>query len=285
MRNRIEFEPLTGCIGARVHGVDLNGEIGDELMGELRRRLLDHLVLLFPNQDLSPAAHVALGQRLGELTARHPIYRSVEGFDDIMIIENGPDRSPDSEEWHKDMTFRSNPPQCSLLHAKVLPSRGGDTMFANLQAVYDDLSPEMQAFLEGLTAVHDMEAGFGRSLLRNGEHERLAAIRGLKEEDRTNVHPVVGIHPITGRKYLGIDDCFVSRIVELSDRESDGVLGMLRAIIKEPKYHLRIRWQPNDLGVWDNVSTQHIGVGDYNEYRRMHRVTVGRYHDVAAVAA
>ena len=275
----IKFQPLTGCIGARVDAVDLNRDLAGETIEQIRQGLQEYKVLLFPGQDLTPAAHVALGKRLGDLVGRHPDYPTIDGNENIMVIENGAERPPDNESWHKDMTYRPDPPQCSLLHAQILPSRGGDTMVANMQAVFEDLSLPLQAMLEQLTVVHDQVAGFEKTLVDNGEFERLDQIKARPASQRLNVHPAVGVHPLSGQKYLGIDDCFVSRLVELSAIESEGLLRMLREIIKQPRYQMRINWQPNDLAIWDNICTLHYAVGDYRDYRRMHRVTVSRFHN------
>ncbi|UCH41148.1 MAG: TauD/TfdA family dioxygenase [Gammaproteobacteria bacterium] len=278
MTESVEFQPLTGCIGARVDGIDLNNRLDDAGFAQIYQGLLRYKVLLFPEQDLDPAKHVALGRRFGELVA-HPDYPTIEGHEEIMVIENGPERPPDNEYWHKDMTFRPDPPHCSLLHARVLPAHGGDTMFADMEAVYADLSPPLQRMLEELSVVHDQVAGFTPTLLANNEIERLEKIRAHPEEMRRSVHPAIGMHPVSGKKYLGIDDCFVTRFIELSASESEGLLRLLRDRLKQPRYQVRIAWQADDLVIWDNVSTLHYAVGDYSEYRCMQRVTVSRYHD------
>lgn len=282
MNTAIEFEPMTGCIGAHVHGIDLNNDLDKILLDEIRDGLHQHLVLLFPNQDLTPQAHVKLGSRLGELEPRHPDYPTIEGNENIMVIENGPQRPPDNEQWHKDMSFLTHPAECSLLHAKILPTYGGDTMFCNLQSIYEELSPSMKTMLEQLNVVHDQVFGFERGLIKNGELHRLNAMKEKPERQRKNIHPAIGIHPFTGKKYLGIDDCFVSHFVELTDTESDAIMRFLRDLLKEPRFHARIKWNPNDLAIWDNISTLHYAVGDYKEYRRMQRVTVSKFHELKA---
>ena len=277
MSGRLGFEPLTGRIGARVAGIASAGTIDDAVFAGLREALSTWKVLLLPKLELSPAAHVALGRRFGELVA-HPDYPTIAGHDEIMVIENGPLRPPDNEVWHKDMTFRPDPPHCSLLHARELPPRGGDTMFADMEAVLDDLSPPLRSLLEGLTVVHDQLHGFEPTLRANDELERLEKMRAHPPELRRNTHPAIGVHPLTGRRYLGVDDCFVTHFVELAAAESDMLLKLLRDRLKLPRYHVRIHWAVDDLVIWDNVSTLHYAVGDYSEYRRMHRVTVSRYH-------
>lgn len=277
MSDWFTFEPLTGSIGARVVGAVDRDPIDDAAFAQLREALLTHKVLLLPNQDLSPAAQVALGRRFGELVG-HPDYPTIDGLDEIMVIENGPLRPPDNEYWHKDMTFRPDPPHGSLLHARELPPCGGDTMFADMEAVLADLSPPLRSLLEGLTVVHDQLHGFEPTLLANREFERLEKMRSHPLELRRNLHPAVGTHPLTGRRYLGVDDCFATHFVELAAAESDMLLKLLREQLKLPRYHLRVHWQVDDLVIWDNVSTLHYAVGDYDAYRKMHRVTVSRYH-------
>ena len=152
-------------------------------------------------------------------------------------------------------------------------------MFADMEALLADLSPRLRDWLGELSVVHDQVHGFEPTLVANGELERLEKMKSHPEEMRRNTHPAIGVHPVTGRQYLGVDDCFVSRFVELAPVESDMLLRLLRALLREPRYQVRIHWQVDDLVVWDNVSTLHYAVGDYAEYRRMQRVTVARYHD------
>ena len=274
----LEFEALTGCLGARVSGVDFSANMSDETFAEIRDALFAYKALVFSAQDLSPAAHVELGRRFGELVP-HPDYPTIEGHEEIMVIENGPIRPPDNEAWHKDMTFRPNPPQCSLLQAKVLPPNGGDTLIANMEAALEDLSTPIRDLLGNLTAVHDMVEAFIPTLVANQEFERLEKMKAHPEDMRRAVHPAIGTHPITGRQYLAVDDCFVTHFVELEAAESDMLLRMLREHIKQPRYQMRIHWKPNDLAIWDNICTLHYAVADYSEYRRMQRVTVSRFHD------
>ncbi len=270
----IEFEPLTGCIGARVHGVDLGVVLGDDDFDVLVAGLMEHLILVFAQQDISPAQHVDLGRRFGALEPRHPLYPIVDNLENIMLIENGPERPPDNETWHADMTFRPAPCHVSLLQAKVLPPKGGDTMFASMYAVYDDLSAPLQAFLGDLSAVHDVECGFRADIVNRGEGERLDALDHMDRASAQACHPVIASHPVTGRRFINVNECFTSHIVELSSHESRDVLAGLYAMVREPRYQVRHRWCVNDLAVWDNLATQHFAVGDYSQYRAMHRVTV-----------
>jgi len=273
----IEFEPMTGNIGALVHGVDFAATNWERHIPEIEAGLFEHLVLVFPVQKIAPEEHVRLGRLLGELEPRHPLYPIVDGLDNLMVIENGPERPPDNEVWHADMTFRPVPPHCSLLQAKVLPSRGGDTMFCNMYAVYEALSPAMQAFLGELSATHDVRCGFREALTRNRENARLEALDRMPQADSRSSHPVIAVHPATGRKYVNVNESFTEAIDGLSEAESRRILALLYEQLREPRYQLRHRWSVDDLVIWDNLATQHFAVGDYSEYRRMHRVTVRQF--------
>ena len=271
------FEPLTGCIGAMVHGVDVSSASMPQLADQIHAGLIEHIALVLPKQGMTAQHHVDLGRALGDLEPRHPLYPIVDDLENIMLIENGPERPPDNEVWHADMTFRPIPPHCSLLQAKVLPPRGGDTMFANMYAIFEDLPEEIQTFLSTLTAVHDVKVGFQESLSLNQETGRLEALARMDRTDSCCVHPVVATHPVTGRRYISVNESFTDHIVQLPGDEGKAILDMLYERVRHPRYQVRHRWSPNDLVIWDNLASQHFAVGDYTEYRRMHRVTVKSY--------
>jgi taurine dioxygenase len=233
-------------------------------------------VLVVPEQNLSPAEQVNFGARFGVLEPRHPLHKIAEGQEHIMVVENGPERPPDNEDWHADMTYRAAPPRVSILQAKVLPPRGGDTLFSNVHAVYDDLSLAMQRFLQGLTAQHSVATGYRKALVRDPiyEKERLHALEQMDPANSLVVHPVVGHHPVSGRPYLNINQSFTSHVVELTNEESQALLAMLEQRVREPRYQVRHRWSVGDIVMWDNYGAQHYAAGDYSEYRLMHRVTV-----------
>ncbi len=279
MAQQIKFEPLSGCIGALVHGVDLSNNHEDETIEQIQEGLMMHLALVFPGQNLSSAAHVALGERFGLLEPRHPLHDIADDLENIMVIENGPKRAPDNEDWHADMTFRTLPPQASLLAARVLPPKGGDTMFSNMYAVYDDLSKSMRHFLGTLDAVHSVETGYKKILVRDPiyEKDRLKALEKMDPADSYTTHPVVEHHPITGRPYLNVNEAFTSHIADLHSDESRALLNMLAERVRMPRYQVRHRWSVGDLVMWDNLATQHYAAGDYSEYRLMHRVTVKQF--------
>ena len=270
----IRVERLTRDIGAIVHDVDLSPCLSRDFVSSLRDALQEHLVLVLPRQGLSPAEHVRLGNALGELEPRHPLYPTIDPYENIMVIENGPQRPPDNEMWHADMTFRAQPPHCSLLQAQILPPVGGDTMFANMYQIYDDLSDQLKEFLADLSAEHDVRTGFTEIFKNNGETERANKMSNMDRSNSQCIHPVIAVHPATGRRYLNVNETFTSRVIELPKEESKAVLSMLFEFTRHPRYQVRHRWSVGDLVIWDNLATQHFAVGDYTEYRCMHRVTV-----------
>ncbi len=278
----MEFEPLTGTFGAIVHGVDLSRAHDDVTIDSIMNGLMEHLVLVFPQQDITEQQHFDLGNRLGDLEPRHPLIDHVADFENLLLLENGPDRPPNNEDWHADMTFRAAPPHCSLLQAKVLPTRGGDTMFANMCAIYEDLSDTLKAMIENLTAIHDVERGFRKVLDDPKDQATLQAMENMDPTNSRVSHPVTGIHPVSGRRYLNVSECYTSQIDGMPQDEGDALLKMLSAQVWKPRYQLRHRWAVNDLVMFDNLGTQHYAVGDYTEYRRMHRITVKTYHATTA---
>ncbi len=272
--NPIRFEPRAPVIGAVVHGIDLNEPLDEAKAACIYRGLIDHLVLFFPEQDITPGAHVEFARTFGPLEPRHPLYPHVEEHDQIMVIENDEARPPDNEVWHSDVTFKPDPPFASVLQAKVLPPAGGDTMWANMYAAYEALSEPTKAMLDGLTAVHDMHHGFDY-LRARGETDRVRALDALDRKKVTAEHPVVLTHPVSGRKLLYVNPAFTSHIVGLSPAESRRLLALLFQQTATPRFQVRFRWTPNTIAFWDNRCTQHYAVGDYYpHYRKLQRVTI-----------
>ena len=166
----VRFVPVAAALGAEVEGVDLREPIDDALFAELKAGFLEHQVLFFRDQDIEPVHHLALARRFGEPVA-HPAYRLVDGFTTINILEVTPEMPPKIDCWHSDMTFQECPPLGSILRARVVPERGGDTMWSSLFAAYDTLSDRMKRYLAGLQAVHSFAHGFRHSLAEPGGAE------------------------------------------------------------------------------------------------------------------
>lgn len=267
-QTELEITKVTPHCGARVAGIDLSQPLDGTMVERLTRVLAEHCVLFFEDQSLTPIQQKALGEHFGELHV-HPAWpRLVDGHPEIMEIYSDETTTRIAgEDWHSDVSCDPEPPLGTILQMLEVPPTGGDTLFANMSAVFDSLSQPLQRFLEGLTAVHD-----GELVYRN-------RYDGMQDEDRTyprSEHPVVCVHPVNGRKVLFVNRIFTSRIVELDDRESDAVLRLLFEQIEQPDFQCRYQWRPGSVVFWDNRCAQHHALWDYFPHRRRgHRVTIG----------
>ena len=267
----MEFERLTGTLGAEVLGADLTRPLTDTAAEELYDGLMAHQVLVFRAQALSPEAHLGLAGALGEVDGGHPVYPHVDGFQSIVELIADGDHPPDTDDWHKDLTFKANPPFASILRAVTVPDKGGDTLWASMSAVYEGLSPGWQSDLEALYAVHDMGT-FRNDYFRQGG---VPAINKALAEVGSAVHRVIETHPITGLKYLNVNQSFTRHILNMNQGPSDEMLQYLFQQVRKPEVQVRLRWQKDTVAIWDNRVTQHYAVCDYLPQRRhMQRVTV-----------
>jgi len=261
----ITVDKLTPIIGAELGGVDLSKPLSNRQQDEIHRALAENLVIFFRNQVLTPEQHMAFGRLFGDLHV-HPAAPHEAGMPEMMIIHSDKN-SPraNGEGWHTDVSCEVEPPMGSILHIKTCPSRGGDTLFANMYRAYETLSALIQKLCEGLTAVHDGAQVYG---------ERFGQKPGPNGFP-CNEHPVVRTHPVTGRQGLYVNRGFTLRIPQLRKSESDALLEMLYRHIETPEFQCRFKWQPNSVAFWDNRCAQHHAMFDYHPHRRYgHRVTV-----------
>lgn len=267
METRVDRQvlPVTGTIGAEISGVDLTKPLSDDDFEFVHDALMAWGVIFFRNQPMTLDQHLAFGRRFGELHI-HPAAPSPEGYPEILVIhadENS--KRVAGEGWHSDVSADPEPPMGSILHLEQVPPAGGDTLFANMAAAFEDLSPAMQDFLCGLTATH------GSDHVYMGRY-------GVDDQDKQFPeahHPVVRTHPVTGRRTLFVNSGFTTRIDGLKREESSALLAMLFKHINSPKYHCRFRWQPDSVAFWDNRAVQHQAVWDYYpQVRHGYRVTI-----------
>ena len=235
--NMVEVNLLAGALGAEIHGIDLSEPITTAIGTEIRRLWLKHEVIFFRNQDIAAAQHKSLAQLFGPLQT-HPAYRTVEGFPEITILEASKDKPYKIDTWHTDMTFRHKPPLGSVLRSRIIPEKGGDTLFASLSASYEALSDRMKHYLSGLYAVHDFSCGFRESLAEPGGRERLAQAVNDNPPVR---HPVVCTHPETGKKLLYVNKLFTTYIADMSRSESDTILAYLYGHISTDEFTCRFK--------------------------------------------
>ena len=264
--------PITGTFGA-----ELSGErVADGIDGAwLSRQLVDHRLLVLRDQHLTHAQQVQLARELGEPTPAHPVVPGHPDHPEILVLDGA--QGGRNARWHTDVTFMPAPPAASVLVGDVMPAFGGDTMWADTRTAYERLSPAVQAAIDTLEAVHRISplAYWGEpfdTALGRDDAQRLF-------DDAAKVppviHPVVRVHPVTGRKNLFVNPGFTTHIVGMSRIESDGLLRLLYEHATQPELVLRHRWRAGDVVIWDNRATMHYAVADYGAAQRcMRRVTI-----------
>jgi taurine dioxygenase len=270
----IDIRPLSGCLGAEIHGLDLAQPLDAETFGRVERAFLDHLVLFFRGQDLTPAQQVAFAARFGPV-GRYPLAEPIPEHPDIIAVVKEPGQATNfGGVWHSDTAYLETPSLASLLYAKEVPARGGDTLFANMYLAYESLSPGLRRLLDGLWAVNT--AGKNKETLR-GDHLAGGAMTGTAVEagGLRAEHPVVRRHPVTGRKALYVNRAHTVAFKDMTEAESAGLLGMLFEHAARAEFTCRFRWRAGSLALWDNRCTQHYPINDYHGQRRvMHRATI-----------
>jgi taurine dioxygenase len=270
----IHIRPLNGTFGAELRGIDISQPLSNDQIAAIRNALLDYKVLFLSDQpEISMERQVAFGRSFGPLETEYPSFSpQQESFPEVCVFD-GAVSSGRASIWHIDLSISQTPSMGGILYMKELPDRGGDTMWADLEAAYARLSAPMQEFLESKTAIHDM---FSKEYAaRPGAF----ITKGRNDIDFSRVsraeHPVVRVHPETGRKCLFISPFFTSHIVGLTSDESANLLNFLYAHMQKPEFVLRRHWSKGDVGFWDNRCTMHAAVDDYGDGRRVgHRVCV-----------
>ena len=263
-------EPLTPSIGALISGMSLN-KLSKDDVEQLYHALIKYQVIFFRNQELSPESHMNLAESLGEIDPGHPVYPHVEGYQSIVLLKNDANNKPDTNDWHKDLTFKPNPPFASILHGIKVPNVGGDTLWASMSAAYDQLSEGWKNQLENLEAIHDMGT-FRNDYYKEGGVD---SVNSALKNVGSAVHKVIETHPVSGLKYLNVNQAFTRNIVNESQGPSDQILQFLFQHINKPEFQVRFHWEDNSVAIWDNRITQHYAICDYlPELRHMQRITV-----------
>ncbi|GAA3370465.1 TauD/TfdA family dioxygenase [Streptomyces antimycoticus] len=258
---RFELAPLGRVIGAEIRGLDLSRPLDPALREELNRALLEWKVLFFRGQHLTPERQRGFARHWGELET-NPLLAAGTS-EDVVRFDKGSGATPTFENiWHTDVTFRTRPALGAVLQLREVPPVGGDTLWADMAAAYDNLPAEVKDRIDDATAVHDFIPGFSRFY----GPERLAPFQEMFPPVE---HPVVRTHPETGRRMLFVNTSFTTRITGMEREESDRLLSFLCRQAHVPEYQVRFHWQPGDIAFWDNRATQHYAVNDYAPHRRV----------------
>jgi taurine dioxygenase len=268
----LSVQPVSGALGAEIAGVDL-ARLDEPSAAEIRRAFAEHLVLFFRGQRLDAATLKAFSRRFGPLQ-RVPYVAPLEGEPDIIAVrKEAAERSISvfGGAWHSDFSFLEAPPLGSVLYALEVPPAGGDTLFADAYRAYEALSPGMRRLLDGLEAMHSGHV-YGAARPPTLELRTSTSIdisRNNPEADAERAHPVVRVHPVTGRRALFVNPIYTTRFNGMSEAESRELLGFLYAHQTQPHFTCRFRWDPGAVALWDNRCTLHLAVNDYDGHRRL----------------
>ena len=273
--NTIRVNPLGGALGAEISGIDLNEEISDEQLTEVRQVFGQYAVIFFRNQNLSPENEIRFAKRWGEINTNR-FFSSVEGYPQIALVVKEPDQKNNiGGSWHTDHSYDIAPALGSMLFAHEVPVSGGDTIFASMYKAYDMLSDGLKSTLSNLRARHSSAHVFGAARAANGNDDTVGRIKNPEAATQEAIHPVVISHPETGRKSLYVNPGFTLGFEGWSDEESKPLLEYLYAHAARPEFTCRFQWKAGSIAFWDNRATWHLAVNDYQGHRRMmHRITI-----------
>ncbi len=273
----IQVRRLSYALGAEVTGVDLRDPLDADTVAHIRRAWLEHQVLVFPGQDLTPEQQLRFSACFAKLEEYPLVHYRLPGYPEIFLLSNRDSGGKPSEtrnaarHWHSDLSFTNKPAMGSILRCIEIPDVGGTTMWANQTMAYDRLSPTFQKVIEPLTAVHEL---FSKTKdLKNLDQGK---VRDMKKANPRVAQPMVRVHDETGRKALYVSVAVTTEIVGMQQEESDAILEFLFAHQVQPQFTYRHVWRPNDIVMWDNRCTLHQAVADndHQQARIMHRTSL-----------
>jgi alpha-ketoglutarate-dependent sulfate ester dioxygenase len=275
----VVVSPIARHIGAEISGVDLSTELSDEAVQDIRRALLERKVVFFRNQNIDHAQQVRFAARFGEVTYAHPHEdEPIEDHPQILPIDRkrferryGARRTNYENRWHTDVTAAINPPAASILRAVTVPEVGGDTVWTNLVAAYENLPASLRALADGLRAEHRFSANLRLS------HRSGTYAQRIEANPLVSVHPVVRVHPETGERALFVNPGFTSHILDVSPSQSDKLLEIFFEQVTRAAFTVRFRWNPGDIAFWDNRATAHLAPQDLDDTdveRVLYRITL-----------
>jgi taurine dioxygenase len=271
----IKTVPVAGALGVEISGVNLAEDLNDSVISEIRQALLDHLVIFFRDQELTPEEHLRFARKFGDLE-EHDFVKGLPGNPEILRLVKEADEAGHNfgGSWHSDVTYQEAPALGSILYAIDVPPAGGDTLFANQFLAYDTLSDGMKELLDGLVCIHSAKGIFGVENHADKKFKHMTVEPSEKADEEVE-HPVVRTHPESGRKGLFVNRNFSTYFKGMTMEESAPIMNFLFEHSKREAFTCRFRWQKGSVAFWDNRSVMHFALNDYTGHRReMHRVTV-----------
>lgn len=267
-----KIQQINPNIGAIIEEIDLN-QINQNAIHTIHQALLKHQVIFFRHQQLDARSQVNLAKTFGTLHI-HPIYSSLDDAPEVIVLDSLRQDLRDNDLWHTDVTFSQTPPLGCVLNAIKIPEFGGDTLWASGTAAFKALDKDLQKRLSGFTATHDIRKSFPLERYGTTPEDRERLEHSFRKNPAV-IHPVIRTHPETGENILFVNEGFTTRINELDQGQSDGLLDFLFEHAVKPEFHLCWKWQQGDVAIWDNRCTQHKALFDYGDaHRIMHRATV-----------
>ncbi len=264
----ITVTPISGAIGAEIEGVDLSKPLGVETVRQIRQALLDHLVIFFRDQDLTPEAYMTFAERFGT-PVEYPMIKGIEGYPYIIEIVKEAEQTVNfGGIWHADTTYLETPAMGAMLHAIEVPPKGGDTMWANQYMAYETLSEPLRRFLDGMTVVNSSAKADVSKTREDMIHQEGG---NAPRPEFISEHPAVRTHPETGRRSLYVNVAHTSHFKGMTEEESAPILNYLFQHQVRPEFTCRFRWRKGSLAFWDNRCSQHNPINDYHGYRRVMR--------------
>jgi len=275
--NSIRVEPVTGAVGAEIHGLDLATPLGEAEVGLIRETLFDRGVVFFRDQRITPEQHIAFAGRFAPINVNR-FFAHADGYPSIAEVRKEPNQKNNiGGGWHTDHSYDEAPAMGSVLLARELPPAGGDTLFASMYAAYEALSEGLKRTLEGLRAVHSSRHVFGADAKRLADpnNDLKGRLRNPELATQDAVHPVVIRHPGSGRRALYVNPGFTLRFEGWTEEESRPLLDYLYRHAARPEFQCRFQWREGSIAFWDNRATWHYAVNDYHGERRLlHRITL-----------
>ncbi len=268
----MKVKKLAGALGAEIGGVDLSKGVSPDLAAEIRAVFLEHLVIFFRDQTLTPAQFMAFARSMGQ-PVEYPFVKGIEGFPEIIEVKKLEHETVNfGGIWHSDTPYLPIPPMGSMLLAREVPPYGGDTLFANQYLAYDSLSDTMKRLLEGLKGISTS----AKADVSKTREDRLRSDgKADAPQSYVNAHPLVRTHPETGRKALFVNVAHTAGIEGMKDEESAGLLQYLFAHQVRVEFTCRFQWAVGSIAFWDNRCAQHNPINDYHGYRRvLQRITL-----------